>query len=437
MTSVLIPSHTPESSHPSESIQSIGSAAQPPGVIESTAPSTPQAQTTSKGSRPHIKSEAPASMPPTDGTNITESVDVPLTAPWGEPFVVSSVMQTTDWGLKPIPPAATQVGDPNGHHEITAPDFTATRPCGGCQPVIEVTATGWFNDPEEQMGNTHKAPQVTVPAGSGSIVVSQAPNGGDFVIDGSTLVVPGQTVTKDNTPIVVQTSAGRVEVVVGTKTVQIPTNQGSPMITNAPVLLPPVLTIGTKTIMPDDQTRYIIDDQTLAPGGPALTVDGSTLSLAPSATALVINGESSAIVPQLGNIYTTQMPGALTFKNNVYTTNRAGYIVLGPGTTLIPGGSPVTVDGTILSFEHEGTAVVVQGTTSQLQPVTTVVTLTRGIGGIGGGMAGETPGRRPQYPERPDSGGVTLRHSYAATDGWFGGLLLLSWWGFGVLAARL
>ena len=166
--------------------------------------------------------------------------------------------------------------------------------------------------------------------------------------------------------------------------------------------------------------------------------------LAPSATALIINGETSSITPMFGEVYTSTVAAALTFKDHVYTPNRAGYIVLGPGTTMVPGGAPITVDGTTLSLEHSGTAVVVQGTTMSLQPVTTVVTLTKGpdalgtgSGGDGGNVHGQSTGNGYAYPTgEPIIAGAT-RTSSAIPENWLGGFLLLIWWGTGYLAVQL
>jgi hypothetical protein len=327
--------------------------------------------------------------------------------------------------------------------------------------VIEITATGWLDTPAgEQHGSTgepasaqatgEEPARATISAGSTNIVIDQAPSGGNFVIGDSYTLTPGQTVTIDDTPIMIQTSEGRTEVVVGTIFVPLTPNPYQPQVTDAPIslapsALPPILTIGSKTITPNAQTQYVLADQTLIPGGEPLTISGTTLSLAPSATALVIDGQTSTITPILGGIYTTVAPAALTFNNHVYTTNRAGYIVMGPGTTLVPGGSPVTVDGTTLSLEHSGSAVVVQGTTRALQPVTTVVTLTRGpdaVGtgsenGGGGGVAGASTGDGYVYPTgRPITAGAIRRYD-AVSDGWMGGVLLLTWWGIGFVAMRL
>jgi hypothetical protein len=419
------------------------STLEPPGSI-----SLPSLPTTNLGL-------IPTDPAPTDVTSVTVTSQGNAT---GTP-----PMQSTDQGLRPIPPAATQIGDPNGHHEITEPNFSATRPCRGCSPVIEISATGWLDTPAgEQHGSTlgpapveatteAEPPRATIPAGSSNIVIDQDPSGENFVIGGSTTLTPGQTVTVDDTPIVVQTSEGRTEVVVGTTVIPLTVGPYQSQITDAPIslapsALPPLLTIGDQAITPNAQSQYVVSGQTLAPGGAPLTISGTTLSLAPSATALIVDGKTSTLTPILGAIYTTVAPAALTFNNHVYTTNRAGYIVMGPGTTLVPGGSPVTVDGTTLSLVHSGTAVVVQGTTKTLQPVTTVVTLTRGPGAVGtgsgvdgqgwGGITGHSTGDGYMHPTgRPITAGAV--RSYQVSKDWIGGLIVLIWWAIGSLAILL
>jgi len=360
-------------------------------------------------------------------------------------------MTSTDQGLHPIPPAATQPGDPNGHHEITEPNFSATKPCRGCSAVIEVTATGWLESPPEEQHGTSTTPILTrIPAGPSDVVVSQAQSGGNFVVGDSVTVTPGQTITMDDVPIAIQTTDGIVEVIAGTNVIPLQppgeiTSSQRPRATYAPSQLPPVLTFGTETIVANQETQYVIDGQTISPGGGAITIAGTTISLAPSATALVVNGMTSSLSPRFGNVWTTAAP-VLTFNNHAYTANRAGYITIGPGTVLQPGGAPITVDGTTLSLDHSGTAVVIQGSTSILQPVTTVVTRTRSapLSGSGDENAGYTSGGawpsptgKSGQPAKPVSAGMSLNLKYGGSDDWLGGLLILVWWGLGYLAVAL
>jgi hypothetical protein len=62
--------------------------------------------------------------------------------------------------------------------------------------------------------------------------------------------------------------------------------------------LPPPITLADQTVTPDASGAYSINGQTLAPGGPAIDISGTPVSLAPSGTAVVIGGSSySASIP--------------------------------------------------------------------------------------------------------------------------------------------
>ncbi|KAH7398855.1 hypothetical protein DE146DRAFT_509949 [Phaeosphaeria sp. MPI-PUGE-AT-0046c] len=383
----------------------------------------------------------PSASPPPNASISTDSTRLGTTG--------TLVMTSTDQGLRPIPPAATQIGDPNGHHEITEPNFSATKPCRACSPVFEVTATGWLDSPaEEQHGTSLQVIPTRVPAGPSNVLISQAPSGGNFVIGGSATVAPGQTITVNDVPLAVHTNAGVVEVIVGTNTIPLQPNtvqpDNKPRVTYPPTMLAPMLTVGTETIAPNAQTQYVVSGQTLSPGGGAIIVAGTTISMMPSATAVVINGATSVLNPNFGNIWTKTAP-ALTFNNHVYTANRAGYITISPGIVLKPGGEEIIVDGTRLSLDHGGTAVVIQGSTSLMMPVTTVVTLTRSFapGGAGNGNAGYTSGNtwssptdKPDIPAKPVSAGITLSTGLTKRDGGLAGFLLCLWWAVGFMATR-
>lgn len=186
-------------------------------------------------------------------------------------------------------------------------------------------------------------------------------------------------------------------------------------------------------------SQYLVLGKTLSPGGPAITVDGTTISLAPSATALVVNGQTTTITqPYYDAVYTSTLLPLLTlFDNNqVFTADRAGRYVLAPGTTLAPGGSAVTVSGTTISLDATGTAVVVQGSTRSLAPQTTVVTITRGGGvgqwsGVPYSFSSGLPRGTAKLP--PVSEGT----SFVIAGGWLEGMLLLWVMGTGWLAVWL
>ena len=404
------------------------------------------------------------SLPTTDTTlPLTSTTQRPiLTFPTAAPLQPSSADQrlsptpigppmSTDEPLRPIPPATTASGDPDGHHEISEPNLTATAPCRGCSPVIEISVSGWDTSPAADHAGSvvltnsparpSLPPQATITAGESNVVVSPAPGGGGIVIGGSTTVLPGQTITVSNTPIAIQTSEGQTQVVVGTKTVTVQPNQpyqpSSPQsydsqITAAPILAP--LIIGGETITANPALEYIIGTKTLAPAGPAITVSGTTLSLLPSATAVVINGQTTQIVQGYGGNRPTTIAPLLTWKSRIFTPNVAGYYRLGPGTTLMPGGPPVTVSGTVVSLDYGGTAVVFAGSTSFMTPTTTTVTwmLPTGPGGAGnaGGSLAQSTGKH--------SGGNSGRGAIAfGTNGVIEGFFLLGVLSVGWLAIWL
>ena len=54
------------------------------------------------------------------------------------------------------------------------------------------------------------------------------------------------------------------------------------------IVTPAPITIGMQTVTPNSVSQYLIANQTLVPGGPALIVFGTLVSLALGATAVVV-----------------------------------------------------------------------------------------------------------------------------------------------------
>jgi len=398
-------------------------------------------------------------VPSASGVETFPSSDVPIITGTTNASI-PSVMPTkasTDEPLRPVPGPTTNPGDPNGHHEISEPNFTNTSPCKGCSPIVQIPATGWddfwTHPAAEPQETTERPPAATITAGPSNIVITQGPSGSDFVVGDSTrstTVKAGETVIVDNTPIVIQTSAGHPQIIVdGTQTVPLglgPAVTAAPhQITNPPAVLLPI-TIGTQTFTPIANTAsngnsnsnpspngaapalYIVDGQTLLPGGAPLTVSGTTYSLDQAATVIQINDQYATLTPTQAVIYTTSTAPALTIFGKTVTANRAGYYIITSGVTLIPGGAPLTYDGTIVSLLPEGTAAIIQGSTTMLLPASTIVTVTKtgalgasgGVGGSGGdgeATAASGPGATLPYPSGTAAalgvGGMGLGGAYA------------------------
>ncbi|KAL1388888.1 hypothetical protein HDK64DRAFT_186353, partial [Phyllosticta capitalensis] len=122
---------------------------------------------------------------------------------------------------------------------------------------------------------------------------------------------------------------------------------------------PPVVVIGGSSFTMGSSSAFVIGQQTLAPGGPAIAVGGTTVSLAPSATAVVVNG---ATTPLSDVQQAAPNPPVITIGSSAYTANAATQYYLGPGQTLKPGGA-ASVDGTVVSLGPSASYVVVGGST--------------------------------------------------------------------------
>lgn len=111
----------------------------------------------------------------------------------------------------------------------------------------------------------------------------------------------------------------------------------------------PSLTIGSKIYTANQASAYIIDGQTLTPGA-QITVDGTTVSLAPQASALVVGSKKEPLVPSFA------LP-TLTINSKIYTANRASAYVIN-GQTLTPSGH-ILVDGTPVFLAPQASALEV------------------------------------------------------------------------------
>lgn len=178
------------------------------------------------------------------------------------------------------------------------------------------------------------------------------------VVIGSQTLTQGQSTTINGVPVVVPANAGGSRVVVG----------GTTYVVNNGPTAAPILTIGSNTVTANPQGQFIVGSETLNPGDPALTVDGSTLSLGSGGTIAIING----VTQTLANAPVITSPPIITVGSRIVTATVIGgttQVILG-GQTLVPGGSAITISGTTYSLPSFGgsTQIVVNGVTSSISP---------------------------------------------------------------------
>ena len=140
-----------------------------------------------------------------------------------------------------------------------------------------------------------------------------------YVLGGRTIVPGAAAITVSGTRISVPTEGNAV--IVGGSTVAIPNTAG-------PAL--PVITLGNQVITANSASQFLLGDQTLVPGAPAITV-------AAPASAVTAFGPS---------------PTALTVGGEVFTPNPTAFSI--DGMTISAGGPGMTVDGTPIRLGSSG-----------------------------------------------------------------------------------
>ncbi|KAH0371638.1 hypothetical protein KCU65_g1772, partial [Aureobasidium melanogenum] len=131
------------------------------------------------------------------------------------------------------------------------------------------------------------------------------------------------------------------------------------------IAIAPILTLGSTMITPNPSSEYIINSQTLAPGGPAITIDRTTYSLAPSASAIIQNGVTQSLAPTISVSTVPQ----ITLGSSVITANPTGGFIYA-SQTLSAGGSAIFANGNTHSLATSGasTYIVSNGITQQVTP---------------------------------------------------------------------
>lgn len=115
--------------------------------------------------------------------------------------------------------------------------------------------------------------------------------------------------------------------------------------------------IGGTTFVSNPATEYVIGSQTLVPGGPAIMVSGTPVSLALSASGIIIGG-----IPEPITLTSRHAAPTLTLGSSIMTANSASQYVIGTQ-TLVPGAPAITVAGTLISLSPMASDIVIGGIT--------------------------------------------------------------------------
>lgn len=160
-----------------------------------------------------------------------------------------------------------------------------------------------------------------------------------YVINGQTLT-PGGQISVDGTPVAFPTHVAALEV----------GSESEPF-----SFALPTLTIDSKLYTANQASAYIINDQTLTPGG-QLSVNGTHISLAPQAAALVVGSSTELLSYSL-------LP-TITINSKVYTINLGSMYVINDQTPTT--GGQVSIDETSISLASQASALVIGSITETL-----------------------------------------------------------------------
>ncbi|KAL9120205.1 MAG: hypothetical protein Q9187_003239 [Circinaria calcarea] len=163
---------------------------------------------------------------------------------------------------------------------------------------------------------------------------------------GAQTLTPGGVVTVSNTPVSLPISAAYV--LEGTSTI--------PLGIASKTSGPKVVTFASQTYTENSASAYLIDGQTLTPGG-MITLSGTTLSL-PTSAAYIL--QSTSTIPLL---ITTEAPGpeVITFAGQTYRGNSTSAFLISSQT--LTRGDIITLSGTTISLPTSG-AYILEGSST-------------------------------------------------------------------------
>ena len=334
----------------------------------STTTSPPATPTSTAVGRPQfVHLESSVSGPGDTATSINIYIQTPKISSNAEPSVTF---------LQPAPST-----------DLIGPELSSVL--AGLPPAlterIESSATG-LPDEEQQ---TSQPAAITTEGPNGITVVIAQPESSPAALP-QTLIIAGQTITQNSASAFIissQTLAlGAPPITLGqgssTTVVSLATNSagatvvfvGTDSSTIQPQATPahPTLTIAGQTLTPTTATDLLIGGQTLAPGGPPITlgtgVSTTVLSLATNsagATILLVNGIPSTTLPAtapappltIGNQAATPLPIPLYLLNSTPLT---------PGATLTLGAGSSTTVLSVTTDAAGATVLVVGGVSTTL-----------------------------------------------------------------------
>lgn len=330
----------------------------------------------------------PEPAPETPGDDDEDTPTVPEPAPEtpdedddGSPDVPSPAPEAPgedDEGT-PSAPQPTPEDDSSDTSPAPAPDADGETEDGVSQPAPEnndFPGTDPAETPGENNGNDSESPSAgdAIASGIGLVPTPTGSAGSDSgdnfsgeqpsqLEPGDEVIVGGGSITANpdgSFEIGTETlQPGGPAVTVGGNTLSLAPSGTAVVINDAttPIAAPAAeVSLGGGILTADPSGNIAVGGQTLQPGGEAVVVGGTTLSLDQSGTALVIDGSTNPV--------TAALPPQITLPAATLTAQEDGAFVI-DGQTLSEG-SEVVAGGSTYSLASDGGAIVVNGQTTPI-----------------------------------------------------------------------
>ncbi len=179
----------------------------------------------------------------------------------------------------------------------SGPASSGAAVCGDPEPTT-LALGGSGHAPTNAPGGGNRGSPAASPAPTGEVIVfggsAYTENGNtQFIIAGQTLT-PGGEITVQGTPI--SLASGGTVAVIGGSTQQLSPTNAVGGLNPADPGVSEILTVGGSTYIGNAGSGFVIDGQTLTPGGQITVAGGTPVSLAPGGSVAIVAGSTESLL---------------------------------------------------------------------------------------------------------------------------------------------
>lgn len=307
--------------------------------------------TTSSAIGTGIVTSAAESSFATQQDTVADPGPVPTSVPF-EP----SVEATSTTSSPQLSQSSSAQNDPS-----SAQPSVASVVLGSHTLAITLVPSSSEDDPAQTAANPASGPASSDAASTNALSILASAATGEPLTESSDLVDP---ISVSNAPID-------------------PTTRDS----HGTVAYPASIKVDSTTLTADSASNYGIGSRTLAPGGSAVTEQGTAYSLVTSASAVVINGQTTPLATASPSPASPEVPvsgAVITVSGNIISAQQtAGSVVVGSSTFSI--GQEATISGVKISV---GSSAVVLGGSTVTYSTYAIAAQSASEPGLGGGISG-------------------------------------------------